>query len=79
MIVQEYNAHTDYYDSYFIPEKNALTIKDPGQKNKLFEETRYGDDWKYVVLLYDEGGNQLDMRGLSEADVPDFVQEHFNK
>ena len=78
MIVQEYNTHTDYYDSYFIPEKNALKINELDQKNELFEETSYGEEWKYVVLFYDEGDNQLDVRGLSEEDVPDFVQTHFN-
>ena len=79
MIVQEFNAHTDYYDSDFIPEKNALKINELDQKNELFEETSYGEKWKYVVLFYDEGDNQLDSRGLSEEDVPDFVGEHFKE
>ena len=74
---KEYNSHTDYYDSSFIPEKNALKINKLDQKNELFEETTYGEEWKYVVLFYDEGDNQLDVRGLSEEDVPDFVQAHF--
>ena len=39
MIVQEYDAHTDYYDPDFSPEKNALHIKNLDQKNELLEET----------------------------------------
>lgn len=77
MIIQEFNPHTDYYEPHFTPEKNALTIKNPDQKKEMFEETSYDGEWKYVVLLYDEGDNQLDLRGLAEEDVPDFVQGHF--
>lgn len=77
MIIQKYSPHIDYYDPSFTPDKNALKISAADQKNALFKETSYGDDWKYVVLLYDEADNQLDIRGLTEADVPNFVQAHF--
>ena len=48
------------------------------QKNELLEGTNSGDEWKYVVLLYDEGDNILDIRGVSEENVPTFIQSHFN-
>ena len=77
MIVQEYEAQTDYYHPDFSPEKNAIHIKNLDQKNELLEGTNSGDEWKYVVLLYDEGDNLLDIRGMSEENVPTFIQSQF--
>ena len=77
IIVQEYNPKFDYYGPDFSPEKNALKVKNMDRKNELLKGTDSRSKWKFVVLLYGENGDTLDVRGLSAGNVPDFVQAHF--
>lgn len=79
MLIQKYDSRIDYYSQNFVQQKNALKIQKAEQKDELLDMVTSGVGEAYVVALFDESGNYLDIRGLSNENVPDYIQNHFNK
>lgn len=79
MLVEEYDASKDYSSPTFVPQKNSLKVENVDQKKELLNISTLEESGEYVVLLYYKDNYHMEIRRLSDENVPNFISEHFEK
>lgn len=77
MVIEEYQEGIDYYDTNYVPQKDALKVEKVDRMDSLLATVSPAIERKYVVVLYYKGSRTVDVRGLSEEYAPNYVTEYF--
>lgn len=79
MLLQPYDSSIDYYSERFVPDKNALKITNSNQKEAVLNALTPDIDRKYIAAIYYKESSGIDIKGLSNEQVPAFIKRYFDE